>query len=183
MDDETRWKETGYKSIIKKHMILLSSISIMTFTIVGIIEKIIFNQPIELLLMVGIIGTIIVGILPLFSLKTAKKRIGYDSGNVYYIDRDGMKEKIRFSDIEDISVPSQEDSAVIVKTKKDGDDGRVILGPGTGGKYGRSLIELYKRWIEENTDKEASVEFVSYDIPLLDWGKYVIDLNEGQQNH
>ncbi|MBS3782784.1 MAG: hypothetical protein KGY68_09305 [Candidatus Thermoplasmatota archaeon] len=97
---------------------------------------------------------------------------------MHYIDREVRKEKLRFSDIDDILVPSKEDSAVIVKTKKDGDDGRVILGPGTGGKYGRSLIEEYKRWINENTDKEASVEFVRYDIPFLKWGKYVIEFHE-----
>ncbi|MFO7791710.1 MAG: hypothetical protein R6W73_01845 [Candidatus Saliniplasma sp.] len=179
MDDEKiRWKETRYKSIIRKYMILLPSIIITIFTIFVIIGKIIFEPPIQLTVIVGIFFTIIVAISPLFSLKTAKKRIGYDSRNVYYIDRDGSKEKLRFSDIGDISVPSQEDSAVIVKTKKEGDDGKVILGPVTGGKYGRSLIESYKRWIEENTEKKVSVEFVSYDIPFPDWGEYVIKLKK-----
>ncbi len=156
-------------------MILFSGMSILGFTIVAIIENIILNQPIRLLLIIGIIGTIFLTVVPLFSLKSAKKRVGYDLENVYYIDREGRKEKLRFNDIDDISVPSQEDSGIIVTTK--GDE-RVILGPGTGGKYGRSLIEEYKRWINENTDKEASVEFVSYDMPFVKWGKYVIDPNE-----
>ncbi|MGM0405145.1 MAG: hypothetical protein ACQEQM_03280 [Thermoplasmatota archaeon] len=179
MDDEKiRWKETRYKSIIKKYMILFSCMAILVFTIFIIILDIISEPPIQLFVIIGIILTIILTMVPLFSLKTAKKRVGYDSRNVYYIDRDGRKEKLRFSDIKDISVPSQEDSAVIVKTKKEGDDGKVILGPGTGGRYGRSLIESYKRWIDENTDKKVSVEFVSYDIPFPDWGEYVIKLKK-----
>lgn len=176
MDDEKiRWKETGYKSIVKKYMILFSGMTLLVYTVFIIISDILTGPPIQLTMIIGIIVIIFSAISPLFSLKTAKKRVGYDLENVYYIDRDGRKEKLRFNDIDDIYVPSQEDSGIIVTTK---DAERVIVGPGTGGKYGRSLIEEYKRWINENTDKEASVEFVSYDIPFVKWGKYVIDLNE-----
>ena len=88
---------------------------------------------------------------------------------------DDKKREIRFRDTKDIKVRSGKDSVILLKTKS---DERVTVGPSAGEEFGRSLIEEYKRWINENTDKEASVEFVSYDIPFLKWGKYVIEFHE-----
>ncbi|MGM0406324.1 MAG: hypothetical protein ACQEQM_09325 [Thermoplasmatota archaeon] len=102
------------------------------------------------------------------------KKIGYDSERLYYMDREDDLQRIRFADIKQMTA-GQNSKGPIVVTLKNGRE--ISSGPGVGEEFGRSMLEEFVRWTNENTDKYAEVEMKDISsIPEV--RKFVVEPSE-----
>ncbi|MFW5945321.1 MAG: hypothetical protein ACOCTN_00405, partial [Candidatus Natronoplasma sp.] len=86
---------------------------------------------------------------------------------------------LTFKDITKIVSYSCKDSGILIDTVEENERS---LGPGLGGDFGKSLLDAYAQWINENTEKKASVIYEDFGIGFIRTGKYLVEYHSKEMD-